>query len=207
MRNFIFIVEKILQVSFVANFKSVSCPNAVIRFNYHGITDFRNKIFCRVNRGNLVKAGSWYIRRRVIFFHCRFIFYSADIFKLFSRRNVKICSQFCILFQPKFVVGFKPINFPVLETEKCNRLKNFFVVLQIFQKIIFRQRFFQLFAQIFKRRVTNSQNVDAVFVQPVAELPIMFRKIRRYKNKIHHCASFKNSGRKYKICFFHQYQS
>lgn len=90
-----------------------------------------------------------------------------------------------ILLQPILVIGFEPVDLPVFEREEGHSTEYLVVVLQRVHPVVLGQYPFQSGLQAVVRAVADTQHIDAVAVQPVAEAPIGVGKLRGDKNKIH----------------------
>ena len=85
----------------------------------------------------------------------------------------------------KFVVGFHPVDLSVLKAEKADSAVHLVVIHQTADLVVLRQAGFQRLFQFIIRRVSDTQDIDAVLFQTVAEIPVSMRKIRRDKYKVH----------------------
>ena len=161
-----------------------------------------------------VLAGSGNAGVQVNLLHPGFFLDVFNPVRLNAGGNVEIRPQPGILLQPVLIHGLNPADLTVSEGKEGDRPVNLIIVLQGIHPVIFRKRFLQAAFQAVVRGVANAQHVYAVPLQPVAELPVGVRKMRRDKHEIHRPASFlalqfspRSHGRKYRDCLYHQGQS
>ena len=129
--------------------------------------------------------GSGNLRLKVNALHQRLFLDEADPVGLYAGRDIEVGPQPGVLLQPVFIHGFDPVDPAVPEGEIRRGAVNLVVILQRIHLIILRQRGFQRSFQAVIGRISDTQNVDAVPVQPVAELPVGMRKVWRDEHEIH----------------------
>ena len=90
-----------------------------------------------------------------------------------------------IALEPVFVVGFEPVDAPIFEGEERDGTHHLIVIGQRGDEVVFGQRLAHLVCELIIGRVTDAEDVDALFLQTVTEIPIDARELRGYKDKVH----------------------
>ena len=109
----------------------------------------------------------------------------SDLGRLDPRRDVKIRAEARVFFEPVLVVGFEPVRVSVPGGEMRGGALDLVVVFERVDAIIFGERVLQRLIQRVERRVADPEDVRAVFLQPVAELPVGMGEIGGNEDEIH----------------------
>ena len=101
------------------------------------------------------------------------------------KNYVEIVAQPGVLLQPVFVHRLDPVDLAVPEREVRHGAVDLVVILQRIHLVVFRQGTLEVVLQAVVGRIADAQHVDAVSTQPVAEVPIGVREVRRDEDEVH----------------------
>ena len=179
------IPEKGVKLLLVVQPAGIAGPHAGIRLDNYRITNLLQKFFRRLPCPDSVAAGGRYAGLGVIRLHAGLASESGGGPFIRAGGDMEICAEPGILFQPVFIIGFQPVNFPIFKGKKGHCAKHLTIILHAVHTVIFRQRPLQGLFQFVIRRIADAQHRNAVPAQPVAEIPIGTGKLWGNKNKIH----------------------
>lgn len=183
--------EKCSQFFLVVNFACALRSDSDIGLGYERITYSVRKFNYLINA-----AGAFYlacgrnIGRKITFFHLRFFFYGENGIIAYSGGYVEVRAQTGVLFEPEFVIGLKPVYFPVFIGKISHGLEHITVIVHVVNTVIFSQGIFQFGRKRVVGRIGNAKHIDAVFLQTVTKFPVSAGKLWRNKNKIHNFLTF-----------------
>ena len=126
----------------------------------------------------------------IVFLHAGLEADALDILVAEAPGDVEIGAQGGVLLQPVLVVGFQEVDAAVFEDEEGHRAVDLVVILHVVHTVILGQRLAQLGAQAVIGLVPDAEDVDAVVVQLMAEVPVVFGKIRGHEDHVFHRVSF-----------------
>ena len=164
--------------------------DAHVRLDNDRISDFRDKSLSGFPAGYHMLPGCRDPCFQVQLLHQAFFLDETDSVGTDARGNVEIRPQPCVLLQPVFIHGLDPIDLSVFPGKERDRPVHLVIILQAVYPVILRQCGFQRGLQAVVRRVADSQYIDPVPAQPVAELPVGMGKMRRNKYKVHIRSTF-----------------
>ena len=98
---------------------------------------------------------------------------------------MEVCAQARILLEPEFIVRLNPVDLAVLEGEEADSLDHLTVVIEMRQVVVLRQGILELIGERIIRTVADAEHIDAVLLEAVAEIPVVFRELRGDKDEIH----------------------
>ena len=131
-------------------------------------------------------AGSADAALGVVTLHLRFLLEGVDAVELHSGLHIEVGAQACIALKPAFVVRLYPVDASVFPCKIAHGAVHLVVVAEVADGIILGQRIFQLCRKRLIGCITDAQDPDSVFLQFIAKLPILFRKVWRNKDKVYH---------------------
>ena len=100
--------------------------------------------------------------------------------------DVEVGAQLGVPLQPVLIVGLQPVNAAVLEGEEGHSAVDLVIVLQAAHLVIFGQAVLQLAAQLVIGLVADAQHVQTVFLQLMAELPVICGEVGGNEDQIFH---------------------
>jgi hypothetical protein len=107
---------------------------------------------------------------------------------------MEVIAQACILREPEFVVRFEPVDLSVFVREEGDGTEDLAVVGEIRRVVVLGERALELWCQSVIRGISDTEDGDAVSLEPVAELPEYRRELRGYEDEIHGLPLTKHSG-------------
>ena len=179
-------VDKELQLVVVLQPVGVVRAHAVVGLDNDGVADLVSKLACVVKAAHQMIARGLDTRLGVVGFHGGLQLDARHVAGVEARRDMELGTQRRISFEPVFVVRFQPVDLAIFVGEKRHGAKYLVIVFEVRDLVVFIQRFAQLLRQFRIRAVTDTKHAHAIFLQFIAELPVVFWKIRRNKNKVLH---------------------
>ena len=185
-------IVKAVQLLLGFQFPGIGGTDANVRFNDDRVAHFFDEGPPGFPGGDDMLAGGRDAGFQIQFFHQGLFLDEADPVGADAGYDVKIRTQLCVLLQPVFVHGLNPVDLSVFEREESDSTVYLIIILQTVNPVVFCQGGFQRRLKPVIRRITDSKDVETVFPQTVAELPVSMGKMGRDKNKVHGISSLLN---------------
>lgn len=151
---------------------------AVVRLDNDRVTNLGDKLPRRLQRRDHVVPRHRHAGLAVAFLHDAFVLDAGDEVILCAGGDVKVGAQLGVHFQPVFVVALQPVDLAVAEGEIPHRTHHLAVIAKIVDPIILGQGSLELRRDFPVGGVADAQHIDAVALEPVAEIPVAFWKMR-----------------------------
>ena len=101
---------EVLQLLIVGDLPGRIGSNAIIRFHNDRIADFLYEFLSFGRSCYQMVAGNWYTSLLIEGFHIGLGLVAHDRITLVAGRDIEVRTQTGILFQPEFIIAFKPVN-------------------------------------------------------------------------------------------------